>query len=705
MALATAGVRFIAQDLSKAGFASFQKQLGSVTRSLLAAAGAGGGLYALGSSLRDGVRQAIDFEKGISRVSTMLDEGSMSHLPAFRREIEKMSVQYGKSVNDLSAGLSHILGSAIAPAEAMKVLEANVRAARGGFTETSISVEAVVGILNAYGLQARRVSDITNWMAKVVYKGVITYEELAHNIGLVSSLAAVLGIDLEAVGAVIATMTRAGINADITMTSLRAILNTFSTPTDEAKKAARELGFALNENSIKGGGLITVMERLRQANAKQLDALMPNMRGLVGFAAGLQNATQLGEDYAYMMNDANLAEISFAKATADASTKIDIVTQKWNAAKRSFGELILPAVTESLNSFAWMLQNVDDQLQATIDILKSLHEVEAARKTVPLTIGGFGGFGAMGVAPPSPVTQIPTTITGESVKLGSIKARQMIAEYRAKQRSEKELQAMADRWIQEGFPSSTLSGPPTAITMEPSKRMQTLMQQVDQEIALLGRLSEPRQHARMMIEYQAEAAETYGANTRAAALATEAFAVQLKKLEGAETWAKLADTMANSMADGFERMTFEAQTFGDFMKQLGRDLLKEFMRLMIFRPMAQGIMGGLSSLFVPSARGNIFERGRIVPMAAGGVVSGPMVFPMAGEAGPEGFFPLTRIQGKLAIKGTSSAPSIVINNHSGVPIRQAGPPRFNDGQWVVGLVVEDFIRGGAIKNMVEGRGV
>lgn len=76
-----------------------------------------------------------------------------------------------------------------------------------------------------------------------------------------------------------------------------------------------------------------------------------------------------------------------------------------------------------------------------------------------------------------------------------------------------------------------------------------------------------------------------------------------------------------------------------------------------FQSLFGGMFGGLSWLFTPSAMGNVFAQGNVVPFAKGGVVSGPTVFPMAGrstglmgEAGPEAVMPLSRgPDGKLGV--------------------------------------------------------
>lgn len=70
-----------------------------------------------------------------------------------------------------------------------------------------------------------------------------------------------------------------------------------------------------------------------------------------------------------------------------------------------------------------------------------------------------------------------------------------------------------------------------------------------------------------------------------------------------------------------------------------------------------GIMGQITAGLVPSAKGNVFSRGRIIPHARGGVVAQTSYFPMANgnvgsmaENGPEAIMPLERgPDGKLGV--------------------------------------------------------
>lgn len=73
-------------------------------------------------------------------------------------------------------------------------------------------------------------------------------------------------------------------------------------------------------------------------------------------------------------------------------------------------------------------------------------------------------------------------------------------------------------------------------------------------------------------------------------------------------------------------------------------------------------LGCVLNAFLPFANGAAFSQGRVMPFARGGVLSGPVSFPMRGgtglmgEAGPEAILPLTRsASGRLGVEAQGGA--------------------------------------------------
>ncbi len=76
--------------------------------------------------------------------------------------------------------------------------------------------------------------------------------------------------------------------------------------------------------------------------------------------------------------------------------------------------------------------------------------------------------------------------------------------------------------------------------------------------------------------------------------------------------------------------------------------------------LANGVNSAVSSL-MPYENGAPFSQGRVMPFARGGVLDGPMTFPMRGgtglmgEAGPEAIMPLSRgADGRLGVRAQGS---------------------------------------------------
>lgn len=85
--------------------------------------------------------------------------------------------------------------------------------------------------------------------------------------------------------------------------------------------------------------------------------------------------------------------------------------------------------------------------------------------------------------------------------------------------------------------------------------------------------------------------------------------------------------------------------------------------------MLAGGIGSLVSNLLPFEKGASFAQGRVQPFASGGIVSGPVSFPMRGgtglmgEAGPEAIMPLARgADGKLGVRGGGGGNVSVVMN-------------------------------------------
>lgn len=134
-------------------------------------------------------------------------------------------------------------------------------------------------------------------------------------------------------------------------------------------------------------------------------------------------------------------------------------------------------------------------------------------------------------------------------------------------------------------------------------------------------------------KFQAEAMAAYQENTVAAAAATDAFAAKLRRLRQLENITQFADDFANAIGDAFESAIIDGEKLRDVFRGLAKDISRALLQLLVIRPLTSAIGAGVSSglgaltggdgLFsgiVPSAKGNVFSGGRLIPFADGGII-------------------------------------------------------------------------------------
>lgn len=125
-----------------------------------------------------------------------------------------------------------------------------------------------------------------------------------------------------------------------------------------------------------------------------------------------------------------------------------------------------------------------------------------------------------------------------------------------------------------------------------------------------------------------------------------------------QLWQSVGSTIENGLANAMTGLITRTQTLAQVGQQVFMAITqaasKYLIQLLLIKSasMFSGMGGGgiLSSLF-GAADGAAFS-GTIKPFANGGIIGGPTLFGIAGEAGAEAIMPLERIGGKLGVRTT-----------------------------------------------------
>lgn len=164
------------------------------------------------------------------------------------------------------------------------------------------------------------------------------------------------------------------------------------------------------------------------------------------------------------------------------------------------------------------------------------------------------------------------------------------------------------------------------------------------------------------------------------------------RLEGA------ANGFARAMTNAFAQATTGGKRFDDVLKALALRLSNVAVQA-AFKPLAQGLLAGLTGLFsgaMGASSGSAGTAG-VQAFAAGGVIATPTYFPLgrgtglAGEAGPEAILPLARgPDGSLGVAAAGRAPAANVTINIATP--DAASFRRSE-TYVTGLVARAVARG------------
>ena len=107
-------------------------------------------------------KMAMDYEKNVAKVSTLVDESSYSYKQLSEDVIEG-SNKMKTSVDEYSEAVYQAISAGVDQKKAIDFTNQSIKLAKGGFTDASKAVDVLTTIINAYSLsvdEANRVSDL-----------------------------------------------------------------------------------------------------------------------------------------------------------------------------------------------------------------------------------------------------------------------------------------------------------------------------------------------------------------------------------------------------------------------------------------------------------------------------------------------------------------------------------------------------------------
>lgn len=290
------------------------------------------------------ISTANSFEDAMAKVSTIADTNSKS-MAELKQEILNLSNETGVAFSELAEAQYQAISAGVDTASSVQVVETAVKAAKGGFTDTTTAIDGLTTVLNAYGKEATEVTNISDQMMLAQNFGKTSFGEMAQSLGNVIPTASQLGVTTEELFSSIATLTKQGIGTSESITGLKAAMSNIIKPSSAAVKLADELGLSFNSAHLESVGFAAFMDEVAQATGGSTEM----MGQLFGSTEALNTMLVLtgkgAEDFesvlSQMSKTTGLTENAFqAMQTPSERFKKDINKVKNSLIK--FGEVLLP---------------------------------------------------------------------------------------------------------------------------------------------------------------------------------------------------------------------------------------------------------------------------------------------------------------------------------------------------------------------------
>lgn len=227
------------------------------------------GLIAFFDSVIDKMGECIDlsskFETAIAKTST-LTVGTGYNQTDIKSDMTSLSMDTGKSTEELSEAQYQALSAGVAADESAKFVEKANALAVGGFTQTDTAVDIMTTAINAYNLSVKDATSITDDLIMTQNLGKTTVNELASNMGRVIPTAAAYNLDLQDLSTSYAVLTASGIATAESTTYLNSMINELGdSGSDVSKSLQDETGQSFKEMMDSGKSLGDVVNALSKS--------------------------------------------------------------------------------------------------------------------------------------------------------------------------------------------------------------------------------------------------------------------------------------------------------------------------------------------------------------------------------------------------------------------------------------------------------
>ncbi len=275
------------------------------------------------------VKAFAEFQRAMQEIASLIPEMLVSQIQALGDAILALSREFGQAAASMTRAAYNLTSAVFSTAETLIILRSSSVAAVAGLTEIQTAARISAAVLRAYGMTVASIDDIQDSLFMTVKLGVLTFQELADNLGTVLPIAAATGVSIDELGAILARTTQMGIPANEAVTALNRLLTQLAAPTETLSKRMKELGIVTLDAYNRFLPVEVVLKRLQGLTPVDLRSIVGEMRASKQVFAVLQDLDALFAALDLYGKKSGSAAEAFGKQT-------ETISHKWKQMAATF---------------------------------------------------------------------------------------------------------------------------------------------------------------------------------------------------------------------------------------------------------------------------------------------------------------------------------------------------------------------------------
>ena len=242
-----------------------------------------------------------EFNIELARMSTLLASATTS-TSDFKSMLNQAATSAVKLSSEFNIGLVDVVKAfkdALSAGIDASDLERFTRGAAELSTSLGVGLSEATNILtsfkDSYHLTITELAKVNDILFNTVDEGKVNVNDLVNNFGRLLPIGKAAGIAIEDLAAGVAVMTRRGLTASQSITSMTQLINGIISPSDKAKRAFDAMGIATGDAAFMGRSFLEVLTEISVktgGSGELIGKLFPEERGKRG-AAILSDALDL----------------------------------------------------------------------------------------------------------------------------------------------------------------------------------------------------------------------------------------------------------------------------------------------------------------------------------------------------------------------------------------------------------------------------